>query len=544
MAFLPLLRLVTFIATLVCAIIVLGLAAHLTSLTEELDFFFSFAAMAIAAAVLTIITLPIMIGVDFVRRGAFPSMVLVELIWLFILWILWISAAGLASQADQFEFGDGSSCDFSNLLITADEAAALAAGCHEFAAIEAFSFLAWILLMGYNITLFVCAIIGHSRGNRTWFSTVGDGLLTRRDGAPVSDKQTPVSTGGAYSTTAPSTMQYPPQQQYAQPMTAQTLQAHYNGTRIGTPPSHFHPISIRSFFPQLRFPLPNSLSNFLRSLTPSTTSTAFRTMSSTPSTLCFNLSLTLSTASSMAPRTAVCVSDPVSDFSWGVVADATSAPPVTARLNRCRSPLKLYPFNLTSFTDVCTSNSQAPCPCPPHLMSILSEPLKVNPIRRRSHNIDFHFIQGKPPAALSKRIRFLLYPHCSFPSPQPRRFHSPDQLSTDNFTVVLNTLPSTSSSRRRTTTWARGAEARIQSDLEESEGEASTSISISNSAPSPLLLEVPVITIDDLISRTSKSKSSNPSSHRLEVALLLAWKQEEAGVKLDSSFAGMDVSLP
>jgi len=224
MTFLPLFRLVTFIATLVCAIIVLGLAAHLTSLTEEArGGYFVFAAMAIAVAVLTIITLPVMIGVDFARRGAFTSMVLVELIWIFILWILWISAAALASQEDEFVFGDGNSCDFAD--------SNTATGCHEFAAIEAFSFLAWILLMGYNITLLVYAIIGHTRGSHTWFSTVGDGLLTRRDDAPafsgsqpnpVSDKQTPVSRGGAYSTTAPSSMQYPPQQQqYAQPMTAQ-----------------------------------------------------------------------------------------------------------------------------------------------------------------------------------------------------------------------------------------------------------------------------------------------------------------------------------
>jgi len=222
MAFLPILRLAVFIATLVCAVIVLGLSAHLTALTEEfLGGYYVFAAMAIAVAVLTIITLPVMIGVDFARRGAFTSMVLVELIWIFILWVLWISAAALASQEDEFVFGDGNSCDFADSNI--------ATGCHEFAAIEAFSFLAWILLMGYNITLLVYAIIGHTRGNRTWFSTVGDGLLTRRDDAPasgyqpnpMSDKQTPVSTGGAYSTTAPSTMQYPPQQQYAQPMTAQ-----------------------------------------------------------------------------------------------------------------------------------------------------------------------------------------------------------------------------------------------------------------------------------------------------------------------------------
>lgn len=54
------------------------------------------------------------IGVDFVRRGAFTSMVLVELVWTFILWVLWLAAAALAAQEQQFVFGVSRSCDFAN----------------------------------------------------------------------------------------------------------------------------------------------------------------------------------------------------------------------------------------------------------------------------------------------------------------------------------------------------------------------------------------------------------------------------------------------
>ncbi|KAJ4472086.1 hypothetical protein J3R30DRAFT_1028009 [Lentinula aciculospora] len=215
MAFLPILRLIVLIATTVFAVIVLGISAHLTSLSEEfLGGYFVFAAMAIAAAALTMITLPAMIGIDFIRRGAFTSMVLVELVWVFVLWVLWISAAGLTAQEQQSVFGEGNSCNYVNTD--------LATACHEFSAIEAFSFLAWIVLMGYNITLLVYAIIGANRGNKTWTSSVADGLLTPRgDTVPV----TPMSTGGG---AAPS-MQYPPQQQQPQwtgqsnhtPMTAQ-----------------------------------------------------------------------------------------------------------------------------------------------------------------------------------------------------------------------------------------------------------------------------------------------------------------------------------
>lgn len=54
------------------------------------------------------------IGIDFLRRGAFTSMVLVELIWVFVLWVLWIAAAALAAQEQQNVFGEGNSCNYIN----------------------------------------------------------------------------------------------------------------------------------------------------------------------------------------------------------------------------------------------------------------------------------------------------------------------------------------------------------------------------------------------------------------------------------------------
>jgi len=212
---LPLLRLVVFGATSLFAIIVLGLGADVVSLTVE--GIFTFAAMGIAVAVLTLLTLPAMIIIDFLRRGAFTSMVLVELIWTLILWVLWLAAAGLAAEQLQFDFGVGNTCNFGNSIDTA--------ACNDFSAITAFGFLAWLSLLGYNITLFIYAIIGANRGHRSWFSTVGNGVLgpdPSQNTAPAFDKQIPLSTGGASSSTAPSTFQYPPQQQYqGQPMTAQ-----------------------------------------------------------------------------------------------------------------------------------------------------------------------------------------------------------------------------------------------------------------------------------------------------------------------------------
>ncbi|KIK65680.1 hypothetical protein GYMLUDRAFT_82852 [Collybiopsis luxurians FD-317 M1] len=206
MAFLPIMRLIVLIGTLVCAVIVVGLSAHFTWVTETafVEYFIS-VALAIAASGLTILTVPVMIGIDCARRGAFTSMVLVELIWLLVLWVLWVAAAAFLAQ-DQNLLGTGVGCDFLNTEIQT--------ACQEYNAIEAFSFLAWFLLMVYDITLLIYAIVGSTRGTSPWTSTVAEGLLTR-NGTTVPDKQYMASTGGTYNSTAPSA-QYPPQQQYAQ----------------------------------------------------------------------------------------------------------------------------------------------------------------------------------------------------------------------------------------------------------------------------------------------------------------------------------------
>ncbi|KAF5393692.1 hypothetical protein D9757_000363 [Collybiopsis confluens] len=222
-AFLPILRLTVLIAVLIFSVIVIGLAAHFTVFSEQFfDGYFVFAAMAIAVAALTILTVPVMIAIDFTRKGAFTSMVLVELIWFLILWVLWLAAAALAAQDQIFFFGSSStSCDFG--LDVANTA------CHEFLGIEAFSFLAWLTLMGYDITLLVYAIIGSTRGTRPWFSTVHDGLLTPREGAAApaipAPQQHAAPTGSTFDSSVPTTG-YPSQEQqpYAQPQYSQSNQ--------------------------------------------------------------------------------------------------------------------------------------------------------------------------------------------------------------------------------------------------------------------------------------------------------------------------------
>lgn len=65
------------------------------------------------------------------RRGAFTSVVITELVWIGILWVLWLATAAYTSSVDAF-----GTCDFINDDVNK--------ACQESLAVEAFAFLSWI----------------------------------------------------------------------------------------------------------------------------------------------------------------------------------------------------------------------------------------------------------------------------------------------------------------------------------------------------------------------------------------------------------------
>ncbi|KAI1789732.1 hypothetical protein LXA43DRAFT_974141 [Ganoderma leucocontextum] len=161
---LQLYRLVSLGFATFCGLICAALGAHVTAFAEaNFQLYYIFAALALAAGGVTMITLPIMLIIDFVRRGAFTSWILTELIWLSIVWVLWIATGAVAVNNTAAIF---TTCDF-----VYDWANQL---CRETQAIEAFSFLAWLTLMSYTITLLVVALISASRGQPIWKATVHD----------------------------------------------------------------------------------------------------------------------------------------------------------------------------------------------------------------------------------------------------------------------------------------------------------------------------------------------------------------------------------
>ncbi|KAH6896404.1 hypothetical protein BKA70DRAFT_754560 [Coprinopsis sp. MPI-PUGE-AT-0042] len=87
------------------------------------------------------------------RKGAFTSYVVTEVAWCWFLWIMWIATAGSSTWVNLFSGSVAS----------------------EAQAFEAFAFINWFALLFYTTTLFVVAIISHSKGHSAvWTSAVKD----------------------------------------------------------------------------------------------------------------------------------------------------------------------------------------------------------------------------------------------------------------------------------------------------------------------------------------------------------------------------------
>ncbi|GLB33399.1 hypothetical protein LshimejAT787_0102830 [Lyophyllum shimeji] len=195
----PTLRTGAFGAVILFSLIIIALCGHITNTTTTfLGGYFTFAAMGIATAVLSLLSLLTMLVVDNMRKGAFTSMIIVEIGWLGLLWVLWLTTAALTSQLGVFT---GSSCHTRNS--TANTL------CREISAVQAFAHLAWLVLFGYLGALITFSLIAANRGyNRVWFQSVKE---TEFNAPPVHQQpmQQPMQT--QYLPAQNTGVSYPPQ---------------------------------------------------------------------------------------------------------------------------------------------------------------------------------------------------------------------------------------------------------------------------------------------------------------------------------------------
>jgi len=162
------------------SVIVIGTSVHyvVTELNETLfvdgiqvlpvDTPDTLALLNVAVAALTILTVPVMLTIDLLRRGAFTSLVVVEVCWLGLLAIVWIAAASFTTTS------------ITNLIqlcnvSTNRDVSTLQALCTDSRVSAAFGFIAWLSLVGYVIILLVMSVMSQSKGAPVWKSTVKDG---------------------------------------------------------------------------------------------------------------------------------------------------------------------------------------------------------------------------------------------------------------------------------------------------------------------------------------------------------------------------------
>ncbi|KAG5731988.1 hypothetical protein E4T56_gene18289 [Termitomyces sp. T112] len=192
------LRTGVFAFVILASVIILALCAHVTNTTVTLfDGYLVFAALGIASSLLAFLSLPVMLIVDKMRKGAVTSMIVVEIAWSGILWVLFLSTAATASQAAGVSFGH--SCPSRSLAI-------LTTTCREFMAIQAFAHMAWLVLFGYFVTLITLSIILANRGyHRVWYQSVKE---TEFNASPVNLPPMAIPTQQHNSASIP-TLQYP-----------------------------------------------------------------------------------------------------------------------------------------------------------------------------------------------------------------------------------------------------------------------------------------------------------------------------------------------
>ncbi|KAJ3486638.1 hypothetical protein NLI96_g4107 [Meripilus lineatus] len=143
-----------------------------------------FAAFDLVVALFTLLTLPAMIAIDFFRKGAFTSMIMVEAGWLSFLWVMWLAAAGFTVSS------------ISNLLSLCSVnpgVSNLQGACRNTQAAAAFGFLSWLTLMAYSGGILVLAFLSQQRGVQVWRSSVRDAKFNA-----FSSNVPPVNASGGY----------------------------------------------------------------------------------------------------------------------------------------------------------------------------------------------------------------------------------------------------------------------------------------------------------------------------------------------------------
>ncbi|KAG2141003.1 hypothetical protein DEU56DRAFT_796599 [Suillus clintonianus] len=171
--------------TLILAIVVLGISAHLIAIRPT-DYW-RFAALAVAVSSLTILTFPLFIILAFsVTRQGKHGVIVAEAMWSTIMWILWLSTGANSTRAARRTFFSGA-CGVFTFYGSKT--------CNEFKTVEAFAYIIFIILLGYTIGLMVYEFT-HESDRGTGASRGGIETGTGQKPPPQTQRQQQSTTSG------------------------------------------------------------------------------------------------------------------------------------------------------------------------------------------------------------------------------------------------------------------------------------------------------------------------------------------------------------
>ncbi|CAE6436026.1 hypothetical protein ACGC1H_000858 [Rhizoctonia solani] len=213
MALFHTLRLVSFATVLVFSLIVLGISGNWVSLLQGVaTSFATSSSFSLAVSVITwAFMFPILL-IGALRRGSFLSWVAVELGICGFLWVLWLASA---SYTTSMSAGVALNCDLARSM----EAEGI---CRQYQAIEAFSWLNWLILFAYVVLVVVYAVKAMNKGQSVWTMEITD-LSTAGSGSGT-DASTIDASNYTGKTSQPNHYQQPQFDQPVQPYHPQTAQ--------------------------------------------------------------------------------------------------------------------------------------------------------------------------------------------------------------------------------------------------------------------------------------------------------------------------------
>ncbi|CAE6432651.1 unnamed protein product [Rhizoctonia solani] len=155
-------RLASYGTVLVFSLIMLGISGSVFGSSPGIDVILALILLA-ASSITWVFMFPALL-VSIFRRGSFLSWVAIELGICGFLWVLWLASAAYTTSLSA---GIALNCDLASDI-------GAESSCRQYQAIQAFSWLNWVILFAYIVLVIALAIKAMNKGQSVWTMEISD----------------------------------------------------------------------------------------------------------------------------------------------------------------------------------------------------------------------------------------------------------------------------------------------------------------------------------------------------------------------------------